>query len=157
MESQAKLFFNSIQQIELITYNYSQNEYRKVLEYAFENNLKQIIFTTTIFKKLIEKTYEADLYLAEINFMECLDEQEFTEVKDLISEINVNKKKRIFINLLGKELERFANSESIDIKSIVIFDKEKRQKVELYNNGVIIGELDEMKRIKDLILSRIIW
>lgn len=152
-ESQAKLFFNRQSGIELITYDYSQNEYKKILEEAYKKDLKQIIFTTSIYKKVIEKVYEAGFYLTNIIFMDFLDDHDFSDIKQLLNQMNTKSENENFLNLLLKEIDWCVNKESIDIKSIVIFDRDARQKVEIYNNGVILGELDQMEKIKTDILS----
>jgi|SRR5690625_2751022 len=152
-EIQAKLFFNRQGDIELITYDYSQNEYKKVLEEAYKKDLNQIIFTTSIYKKVIEKVYEDGFYLTNINFMDFLDDHDFSDVKQLLSQMIAQSGNENFLNLLLKEIDWCVNNESIDIKSIVIYDRDARQKVEIYNNGVILGELDQMEKIKTDILS----
>ncbi|MGE6414823.1 hypothetical protein ACQKDD_11700 [Planococcus kocurii] len=147
MDIQAKLFLNTQNDIEIIPYDYLQNGYRKVLEDSYEKNLRQIIFTTSLYKQVIEKIYEENMLLLKINFMDCLDEQDFTDIKELVSQSNISSGKSTYISILLKEIERFANHESIDIKSIIVFDKETKQKVEVYNNGVILGEKNQIEKI----------
>lgn len=153
MDSQAKIFRNKQGDIELIPYDYKSNGYRKVLNNAYKDNLMQIIFTTSIYKRIIEKAYQKGLFVTRINFMDLLDDHDFTDIKDLVTQVNASNGNKTLINILIKEIDWFANNESIDIKSIELFDRENNQKIEIYNNGVILGEIDQFEVVKTNILS----
>jgi len=153
MDSQAKIFRNKKGDIELIPYDYKSNGYRKVLNNAYKDNLMQIIFTTSIYKRIIEKAYQKGLFVTRINFMDLLDDHDFTDIKDLVTQVNASNGNKTLINILIKEIDWFANNESIDIKSIELFDRENNQKIEIYNNGVILGEIDQFEVVKTNILS----
>lgn len=153
METQAKIFINENNIIELITYDYSHNKYKEVLEEAYKKNLRQIIFTTTIYKKLIEKTFQEKMYLVNVDFMDSLYEADFEDIMQLIREINTSNGNDFLVEALLKEIDWFANNESVDIKSVSILDRSNGEKVDIYNNGVILGKANQLEKIKSKLLT----
>ncbi|THE09961.1 hypothetical protein E1I69_20565, partial [Bacillus timonensis] len=123
MSTQFKLFIDDNKnKLELFEYDYNQNSYRNILDQAYEKGYRQIIFTTSVFKKLIEKLYLQGFLLLDIKFIDSIEDYDFSEIKELINQININEGNKTLVNLLLKEIEWFVNDESIDIKSIVLLD-----------------------------------
>lgn len=156
MSTQFKIFVDDKQnKIELVEYDYSQNSYKKILNQAFERDLRQLIFTTTVFKQVIQKVYDQGLFLIDIKFIESIENYDFSDIKELINQINIAKGNNILVNLLLKEIDWFVNDESIDIKSIIILDLATKDKFEIYSNGVILGRSELIDKINQEILTPI--
>lgn len=156
MSTQFKIFVDDKQnKIELVEYDYSQNSYKKILNQAFERDLRQLIFTTTVFKQVIQKVYDQGLFLIDIKFIESIENYDFSDIKELINQINIAKGNNTLVNLLLKEIDWFVNDESIDIKSIIILDLATKDKFEIYSNGVILGRSELIDKINQEILTPI--
>ncbi|WP_077214492.1 hypothetical protein [Bacillus dakarensis] len=153
MSTQFKIFIDDkLNQIEFVEYDYSQKSYRMILDEAFQKDLRQIIFTTSVFKQLIQKLYDNSYYLLEIKFIDSIDNYDFSDIREFINQINIAKGNKVLVNSLLKEIDWLVNDESIDIKSIVFLDMKNRDKFEIYSNGVILGKNDRvLKIIKDIL------
>lgn len=85
MSSQFKMFMDdNLNQIELVEYDYSQNNYRVILNEAFKKDLRQIIITTTVFKEFIQNLYVNNCFLLDIKFIDSIEEYDFSNIQELI-------------------------------------------------------------------------
>lgn len=151
MSKQFKIFLDKSNQVELFEYDYSQKKsYIQILNEAFDKDLRQIIFTTSLYKKLIRDAYKQGQFVLEIRFMDSIENCDFTHITELLKEVNRAENNETLVNLLLKEI---VNDESVDIKSIVVLDPDNKSKFEIYSNGVILCDENTKLKVKEKILE----
>lgn len=136
---QLKTFSSSNEKFEYLAYDYAQNSYKELILTARDNGLRQVIFTTAVFKSLIGKVYEKGLFIKSINFVEPFEPQLVEKIQKIIDDANVSANKEYVLKALFDEIDFLVNDESIDIKKIEILNRnvEPYGKATIFNNGVL--------------------
>ncbi|WP_059104267.1 hypothetical protein [Shouchella shacheensis] len=154
---QYKAFFNSAKKFDYLAYGYGSASYKKVVEEAKLRDFKQVIITTAIFKSIVKLVYEKGLFVAEINFIDPLEDYLTEDMRELLDQINQSKGNKLLINTLFKSIDWLVNDESIDIKEIVVFKKGGTSvKTTIYNNGVFFTTDQEIDFIKNELLTPVL-
>jgi len=156
---QGKLFVNILDKSIIINYyDYSSNNYRKMMRKVDFKTDRQVIITTSMIKKILHKVSQNDnLLILDINFLECIDPDDEVEYLINLLKEKDNKDKQYVIKLLNKELDVLSSEKGIDIKSIelVFIDKGCKVRLKLYSNGIITAETKD-KEVINLFVNKVL-
>lgn len=126
-----------------ISYDYCKNQYKDLLNKAYDLNISQKIITSRTFVKIIKKCIDNKYFLRKIDFIESIPEDVSECINENIENLNSNRnieEKNIFEKSIIDELNWLIRNDGIDIKFISIRIKDKdnlKVGVSIYNNGVI--------------------
>lgn len=140
-----------------------QKNYFKFVKSQIEKKMKQVIVTSEIMLKIIEKYIrEKD---AKINLIKFAEEDLELEKEIKFYIIEIQNKKMEYLDKLMSKLECISNSSSIDIEEIEIIVKDNENnrfiRIKIWVNGIIEieskvnkeNELDDILRIIKLQLE----
>ncbi|WML43132.1 hypothetical protein [Neobacillus sp. PS3-40] len=133
-----------------ITYDYSTNNYIKVLQKVKDLNMRQVIVTSSVFLNVIDYSVKHDLFINDLKFIYPISKEKISYVDKYIELINSTSglEKDSYKTKLLKEIDWIISDKSIDIKNITIQmqndDSPIYYNFELYNNGVLLIDDDSI-------------
>lgn len=139
-----------------IKYDYNQNDYKELLKKTMNLNMRQIILTANVFVDFLELCIDRKYFISELSFLDSISLEDKEYIDNQLNVVKNGTDKKVIEKakqILFRELKWLSVEGCIDIKNIdIIIDYDDRNGyVQLYNNGVILlnrqeltGVLEEM-------------
>ncbi|WP_394223595.1 hypothetical protein [Priestia aryabhattai] len=123
----------------IVCYNYLlPNSYKKVLNNAAKNGLRQFLLTPYKFVKLVEILLSSDFHVKKIDFNPIIEPDDFIDLDVLLSHNDMAS----FISILDAEIT-YIDEELDSIPSKITFSKGGYD-YSIYNNGIVFVEDDKL-------------
>jgi hypothetical protein len=138
MSEYGKLFRkreNGLTFFTLKSYDPDKEKYFELIRNAREENFRQVIINSKIMTDILFSTINSGGIILKVNMSDNTDQDVTDNIKSLIRRLREDK---IFFVKLKEQLDWAAESGSIDINSIEIYNYNK--KYQLYSNGIIYGQ-----------------